>query len=124
MRESALIFMNSSIHGVLALERPHPDAVSLLRRCGISFGSGFCGDEAGVRLAFVAGGAVLGFVIFHGYFEHVVAADADAVDFGWGFSAGFGFGGVRGVIGVLRFGHGRILARRAAEGFGFDRQGK
>jgi hypothetical protein len=85
-------------------------SVSLLRRWGIGFGSCFCGDEAGVQLAFVADGAVLGFVIFHGDFEHVVAADADAVDFGWRFGAGFSFGGVGGVVGVLRFGHGRILA--------------
>ncbi|MGC2065522.1 MAG: hypothetical protein WA641_04745, partial [Candidatus Acidiferrales bacterium] len=59
------------------------------------------------QLTLVADGAVLGFVIFHGYFEHVVAADADAVDFGWRFSAGFGFGGV---VRVLWLGHGRILA--------------
>ncbi len=61
-------------------------------------------------LAFVADGAVLGSVIFHGYFEHVVAADADAMDLGGWFGAGFGFGCVGGVAGVLRFGHGRILA--------------
>jgi hypothetical protein len=85
-------------------------SVSLLRRCGIGFGSGFSGAEAGVWLAFVADGAVLGFVIFHGDFEHVVAANADAVDFGWGLGARFGFGGVGRMFGVLRFGHGRILA--------------
>jgi hypothetical protein len=85
-------------------------SVSLLRRWGIGFGSGFSGAEAGVWLAFVADGAVLGFVIFHGDFEHVVAANADAVDFGWGLGARFGFGGVGRMFGVLRFGHGRILA--------------
>ena len=40
---------NSSICGVVRLEQPHPDPVSLLRRGGIGFGSGFCGDEAECR---------------------------------------------------------------------------
>lgn len=77
-----------------------------------------------MSLAFVADRAVLGFVIFHGHFEHVIAADADAVDRrGW-FGAGFGFGRVRGVLRVLRFAHERILARRARGAFRFESLGK
>jgi hypothetical protein len=70
-------------------------------------------------LCFVAGGAVLGFVIVHGDFEHVVAADADAVDLGAGFRVMGGRtrmmerrirvpGWLRGLL--MRFGHERILA--------------
>ena len=52
---------------------------------------------------------MLGFVVFHGDFEHVVAADADAMDFGLGFAVGGGRVGGVGILG-LRFGRVRILA--------------
>jgi hypothetical protein len=52
---------------------------------------------------------VLGFVVLDGDFEHVVAADADAMDFRGRLAAEFGFGCVRG-LSVLGFAHERILA--------------
>lgn len=61
-------------------------------------------------LAFVAGGAVLGVDVVHGDFEHIVAADADAVDFYGGFFSGLGGGGVFGVLSLLWFAHGGILS--------------
>jgi hypothetical protein len=67
-------------------------------------------------LAFVAGGAVLGFEIFHRYFEHVVAADADTMNFSRLFLARFGFWGVAGVRSLVRFRHQRILARTGKAG--------
>lgn len=45
-----------------------------------SFGNVQSGGVRGRRLAFVAGGAMLGVDVVHGDFEHVVAADADAMD--------------------------------------------
>ena len=43
----------------------------------------FCGVlawNAGGGLAFVANGAMLGFVILHGHFEHIIAPDADTMN--------------------------------------------
>jgi hypothetical protein len=62
-----------------------------------------------VCLTFVADRAVLGFVVLDGDFEHVVAADADAMDFRGRLAAEFGFGCVRG-LSLLGFAHERILA--------------
>lgn len=63
--------------------------------------------------ALMAGGAVLGFVIIHRYFEHVVAADADTVDF-WlrGRIRLFCRGMLRGLFGA----HAGILTRRYGGG--------
>jgi len=59
-------------------------------------------------LALVADGAVLCFVILHGDFEHVVAAYADAMDFGR-FVARLGrVGGAR-MLSCVRLAHKRIL---------------
>ena len=57
----------------------------------------------------MAGGAVLGFVIVEGDFEHVVAADADAVDFRDGFVRGY-CAAVGGGLRRLCFRPGQILA--------------
>jgi hypothetical protein len=62
------------------------------------------------RLRFVAGGAVLGFVIIHRDFKHVVAADADTVDFRARLLARFRLRSVLGVLALLRLAHGSILA--------------
>lgn len=62
-----------------------------------------------MRLTFVADRAVLGFVVLDGDFEHVVTADADAMDFRGRLAAEFGFGSVCG-LSVLGFAHERILA--------------
>jgi hypothetical protein len=61
-------------------------------------------------LAFVARGAMLGVDVVHGDFEHIVAADADAVDFYGRLFAGLG-GGVLGILSLLSFAHGGILPR-------------
>jgi hypothetical protein len=65
-------------------------------------------------LAFVAGGAVLGFEVFHRHFEHVVAADADTMNFRRRFLARLRFRGVAGVRSLVR--HKRILARTGKAG--------
>jgi hypothetical protein len=66
------------------------------------------------RLRFVTSGAVLGFVVVHRDFEHVVATDANAMDFRARFFAGLRFRAVPGVFALLRFAHRPILARRAS----------
>jgi hypothetical protein len=70
------------------------------------------GSPRGVwrRLALMANRAVLGFVIFHRHFEHVVASNTYAVDFRRWLIAGLGLGGMRGVLAMLWLAHGRILA--------------
>src|ERR1700729_357576 len=62
----------------------------------------------------MADGAVLGFVILHGDFKHVVAANAHTVDLWRGFIAGPGFSRVPGLLVCLRLAHGLILARLKA----------
>ena len=64
----------------------------------------------------MAGRAVLGFVVFHRDFEHVVAADADTMDFRRRILARLGWR--RLVVSLVRFRHGWILARRAKWGRG------
>lgn len=54
---------------------------------------------------FVAGGAVLGFVVVHGDEEHLIAADAHTVDLNLRFSAGLR----RRVIGMLQLGLTRLM---------------
>jgi hypothetical protein len=49
-----------------------------------------------LRLGLVAGGAVLGFVVIHGHLKHVVASDANSMDFHGRFLAGPGRGRMRG----------------------------
>jgi len=61
-------------------------------------------------LAFMAGGAVLGVDVIHGDFKHIVAADADAMDFHRRFLAGLGRGGI-GMLSFLCLAHGGILSR-------------
>jgi hypothetical protein len=72
----------------------------------------FNGSFGGIccRLALVADRAVLGFVIFHRDFEHVVASNTYAMDFRGRFFAGLGFCSMRGVLIMLWLAHGRILA--------------
>ena len=60
-------------------------------------------------LGFVAGGAVLGFVVVHGDFEHVVAADTDAVNLGGGLRVRLGWAGMRGGLRLVCLNHGSIL---------------
>ncbi|MGH9713964.1 MAG: hypothetical protein ACRD5M_11770 [Candidatus Acidiferrales bacterium] len=60
------------------------------------------------KLALVTGGAVFCVYVVHGDFEHVVATDADAMDFDGRFLTWFG-GGVIGVLGLLCLVHGGIL---------------
>jgi hypothetical protein len=67
-------------------------------------------------LAFVAGGAVLGFEVFHRHFEHVVAADADTMNFRGRLLSRLRFRGVAGVRSLARFRHKRILARTGKAG--------
>jgi hypothetical protein len=55
-------------------------------------------------------GAVLGFVIVHRDFKHVVATDADTVDFRARFLARLRLCFVAGVLALLCFTHGPILA--------------
>ena len=64
----------------------------------------------------MASGAVLGFEVFHRDFEHVVAADADTMNFRGRFLAGLGFRGVAGVGSLVRFRHERILTRTGKAG--------
>lgn len=52
-------------------------------------------DSRPRRLAFMADGAVLGFVVIEGHDEHVIAADANAVDLRLGLAVGFRIGGCR-----------------------------
>jgi hypothetical protein len=68
--------------------------------------------KTGGGLAFVANGAMLGFVILHGDFKHIVAADTDAMNFRR-LAACVGFPRVIGRGGCVRLAHGRILTRHA-----------
>ncbi len=61
------------------------------------------------HLALMADRTVLGLVIVHGDFKHVVAANADAMDLRWRFVSRLGLGGMRGVRAMLWFVHARIL---------------
>ncbi len=62
---------------------------------------------------------MLGFVVIHGDFEHVIATNTDAMDLRGNGAGGLGlriFAPGRRCMcggGLMRFGHGRILARRA-----------
>jgi hypothetical protein len=77
----------------------------------------------------VADGAVLRFVVVHRNFEHVVAADADPVDFGRRLFAGLQWQIVAASdslvrdSGSLHFGHSRILARGTEPGERFKSSG-
>jgi hypothetical protein len=62
------------------------------------------------QLAFVADRAMLGFVVFHRNFEHVVASNTHAMDFRRRFFAGLGLGGMREILIILWLAHERILA--------------
>ena len=62
------------------------------------------------QLAFMADRAVLGFVVFHCHFEHVVASNTYAMDFRRRLFAGLGLGAMRGVLIMLWLAHGGILA--------------
>jgi|SRR5271156_1354054 len=64
----------------------------------------------------MADGAVLGFVILHGDFEHIVTANAHAMDLWPSLLAWPGFRGVPGVLICLRLAHGWILTRLIAMG--------
>ena len=59
----------------------------------------------------MAGGAVLGVNVVHGDFEHIVATDADAMDFNGRLFAGFGSTGGTGMLSLLGLAHGGILSR-------------
>jgi hypothetical protein len=69
------------------------------------------GDKAGA-LPFVADGAVFGFVIFHGDFEHIIAADTDAMNLRW-LVARLGSVCVARMLTWVRLVHERILTRSA-----------
>jgi hypothetical protein len=76
-----------------------------------------CKATAGkLNLAFVAGGAVLRVDVIHRDFKHVVAADADAMNFHRSLVSRLFTGRVVGVCGLLLFGHGRILAQAYSSG--------
>ena len=66
-------------------------------------------NAAGAQ-AFMADGAVLCFVIFHGDFEHIVAAYTNAMNFRR-FGAGLGFVGGARVLSWVRLAHSQILTR-------------
>ena len=53
---------------------------------------------------------MLGVNLIHGDFEHIVATNADTMDFHRGLFAGLG-GGVFGVVSLLSFAHRGILSR-------------
>jgi hypothetical protein len=76
-----------------------------------------CKAGAGkAALAFVAGGAVLRVDVIHCDFEHVVAADADAMDlYGRLLTRPFTGRLIR-VGGLLLFAHAQILAHRCSSG--------
>jgi len=59
----------------------------------------------------MADGAVLGFEVLHGDFEHVVAANAHAMDLWRRLIAGLRLGGVAGMLASLRLAHWPILTR-------------
>lgn len=69
------------------------------------------GEDIEGELALVAGGAVLGVNVIHGDFKHVVATDADTMDFHGRVFAGFWRGGVISGLGLLCLAHGGILPR-------------
>lgn len=62
-------------------------------------------------LALVADGAVFRFEVFHRDLEHVVAADADTMNFHERLFAWLGFRGMAGGMSLVRFSHGQILTR-------------
>jgi len=61
-------------------------------------------------LTLMADGAVFGFVIFHGDFEHIITAYTDAVNLGW-FVARLALVRGAGMLGCVRLAHDRILTR-------------
>lgn len=68
------------------------------------------------ELALVAGRAMLRVDVVHRDFEHVVAADTDAMDFHRGLVVRAGPRGLGRLLGLLRFAHGGILARSREAG--------